>query len=306
MTDCVQDSWLWTTSSSGDGSATYTQADWTNICKILGGAGGSQGVVPNYMNCYSAACETGTVIINTGGAIVDGKPHLCSTAGSVAISAPVSGTRIDRITLRAMWNAGDASPATVRIYCLAGSDPGGAPTVPAMTQVSGSTWDVPLYKVTVNTASTITALVDERYYSSCGIAVSGCGVEVGACGGIQTGGFIPKVVARQGGNSTNWHTYGTTTYTPNMPKVQVGSASLNLGIGPVAGSINVTFPNAFTQTPVVFASLGACSSGSMFGVMQHCFVDYPTVTTASATICVVRETAAQTESFVVGWIAVGV
>ncbi len=258
MANPVQDSFLWTTSSSGDGSATYTQADWTNICKILGGAGGSQGVVPNYMNCYSAACETGTVIINTGGAIVDGKPHLCSTAGSVAISAPVSGTRIDRITLRAMWNAGDASPATVRIYCLAGSDPGGAPTVPAMTQVSGSTWDVPLYNVTINTASTITALTDERYYSSCGM--SGCDLRTTACGNFviaddavddtKVGNRVVKLTNRQGGNASNWSASGTTTYVPTTIVEQVGAMQVA-----GAGGATVTFPVAFSNVPIVSAQV---------------------------------------------------
>jgi len=166
MADPVQDSFLWSTSSSGDGSASgYTQSDWTKILQIVGSCHGKEGVA-DYANHYSASEELETVIIDTGGALVDGKPHECTTAGSVTVVAAAGGgnTRIDRILLRASWNADDASPATVRIVNLAGTD-AGTPSAPALTTTSGSTYEIALWQALVNTAGSI-ALTDERDYGA--------------------------------------------------------------------------------------------------------------------------------------------
>ncbi len=161
----IQDSWLWATSSSGDGSASgYTQADWTKIAQIFGSCHGNEGVA-DYANHYSASEELETVLIDTGGALVDGKPHECTTAGSVAVVAAVGGgnTRIDRIILRASWNAADASPNTVRIVNLAGTD-AGTPSAPTLTTTTGSTYEIAMWQALVNTAGSITTLTDERNY----------------------------------------------------------------------------------------------------------------------------------------------
>ncbi len=173
----VQDSWLWSTSSSGDGSASgYTQADWTKIAQIFGSCHGNEGVA-DYANHYSASEELETVMIDTGGALVDGKPHECTTAGSIAVVPAVGGgnTRIDRIILRASWNTGDASPNTVRIVNLAGID-AGTPSAPALTTTTGSTYEIAMWQALVNTAGSITTLTDERNYgaitTACAIGAS--------------------------------------------------------------------------------------------------------------------------------------
>jgi hypothetical protein len=103
------------------------------------------------------------VSINTGGALVDGKPYTNSAAVAVNIpSASGAGnTRIDRITLRADWTA-----QTVRIFRLAGVD-AASPSAPALVQTSQTTWDLPLYQALVNTAGTVT-LTDERVFGQVG------------------------------------------------------------------------------------------------------------------------------------------
>ncbi len=63
---------------------------------------------------------------------------------------------------------------------------------------------------------------------------------------------------RQGGSSTDWNVFGTTTYSITSPKIQIGCAS----IGSIStawntwyyGSTSVTFPVAFTNKPLVFCT----------------------------------------------------
>lgn len=59
----------------------------------------------------------------------------------------------------------------------------------------------------------------------------------------------PHVIKRQGGNSTNWSTAGTTDYDVADAVIEVGVVS-----APLATAVTVTFPTAFTQVPVVILS----------------------------------------------------
>jgi len=60
----------------------------------------------------------------------------------------------------------------------------------------------------------------------------------------------PHLVKRQGGSSTNWSTAGTTGYDVTDAVIQCGAVSIAAG-----ATATVTFPTAFTQTPVVVCSL---------------------------------------------------
>ncbi len=312
-----QTSWLWTTSSSGDGAATYTRSDWTEIGKIFGGTTGSQGIVPNYMNCFSAACELETVVVNTGGALVDGKPYTNDAAASVTIPAAAGGgnTRIDRVTLRAMWNAGDASPQTVRIWRIAGTD-AGAPTVPDLVQTSGSTYDLPLWKATVNTGGTITALTDERYYSSCALAASN--IQTGACGrleikpaGISTayiandavddtkvGNRVLQLYRRQGGASADWDSEGTTDYTPTTVRAQLGQFTIGINTPGDTGSSAIVFPTAFSEAPLVFSTVRSISVGEMA-------MAYGYANEGASCIIGASKSGTATAAITISWLAIG-
>lgn len=194
MTEPVQQSWWWTTSSSGDGSASsYTRADLSKIAKVIGGVSGSQGVAPRFGDCYAVTTPAAyTVQVGTGAALVDGKPHMCTTSGCLTIPAAsgAGNTRIDRIALRADWNAGGASPQTVRIVRIPGvsGNPPSASDAP-LTQTSETIYDLPLYQITVNTAGSITTITDERYFSSCALSGSS---------GIQTNAYGQLVIASCG------------------------------------------------------------------------------------------------------------
>lgn len=160
----TEKSYLWTTGGAGDGSATYTRADWQKIAKILAAVFGAEGVSPSWLNALEGTVTgANTASINTGGAIVDGKPYDNDAAVSVNVPSAVGvgNTRIDRIVLRADWTA-----QTVRITRIAGTD-AASPTAPAITTTSGTTYDVKLYQALVNTSGTVT-LTDERELAEVG------------------------------------------------------------------------------------------------------------------------------------------
>lgn len=65
-----------------------------------------------------------------------------------------------------------------------------------------------------------------------------------------------SLVKRQGGNATNWNTPGTDNYTISGAKIQTGVVVTETisGTGGTA-AVTVTFPEAFTETPLVFRNL---------------------------------------------------
>ena len=56
---------------------------------------------------------------------------------------------------------------------------------------------------------------------------------------------------RQGGSATDWNAAGTTVYTPDTQKIQVGVVSVSVA---TSGSATVTFPVSFTNKPVIYFS----------------------------------------------------
>jgi len=155
----AESSFLWTTNGTGDGTGTgYTQANASDIFEIVSQCFGRNGVAANYLNGL-APSTTGVnnARIATGGALVDGKPYKNTANVDVTIPSAVGGgnTRIDRVVLRASWAA-----QTVRVTRIAGTD-AASPTAPAITQTSGTTYDVMLCQALVDTAGTVT-ITDER------------------------------------------------------------------------------------------------------------------------------------------------
>ena len=152
----------WTTGGAGDGADTEATTDWDDIFKIIAACHGEEGV-GDWLNHYDATGSTGgeVVTIDTGCAIVDGRPHICSVGGDLDIVAAVGGgnTRIDRVVLRASWAA-----QTVRLTVIGGTD-AASPTAPAVTTTSGTTYDILLYQVTVNVAGDVSISTDERDWS---------------------------------------------------------------------------------------------------------------------------------------------
>jgi uncharacterized protein YjbI with pentapeptide repeats len=76
-----------------------------------------------------------------------------------------------------------------------------------------------------------------------------------------------RVVAlrrRQGGDSQNWTSQGTTTYTPGYPKIQVGTLRVNFSAS-FQASGSVSFPQAFATGSVPLVLVGNLSGAYMTG-----------------------------------------
>jgi hypothetical protein len=266
-------SYWWTTTGgvgSGDQVASYTQAHLSKVAQILAACAGFEGVAPGYLN--SLACTAGganTVNVNTGGAVVDGKAYLNDASVAVTVPSAVGAgnTRIDRIVLRASWAGFD-----IAITRIAGTD-AASPTAPAITQTSGTTYDIQLCQVLVTTAGAVT-VTDERTMAS-------------------------PLQHRQGGSATVWGTSGSTNYSPGPSRMQAGAVSLGTPLtSPATGSAAITFPVAFTYTPVIIVSR---VDDNAFPVTLH-------VTASSSTGCTIsyyaRDVAAGAPIYA-NWLAIG-
>lgn len=291
-------SYLWTTGSAGDGSATYTRQDWQRIVEILAACYAREGVSPVLLNTLNITFATNQATLNTGAAIVDGKPYYNDASVNITIPSAVGGgnTRIDRIVLRADWTA-----QTVRLTRIAGTD-AASPTAPAVTTSSGSTYDVLLYQVRVTTAGTVTQEADERAWARVQLA----GHATDSVDDTIAGNRVPQFYRRQGGDASNWNTHGTTTYTPGAVRMQAGSvgvASISAG---AAATVTVTFPVAFSAPPLVIPGLRAQSGGSYWASPnQAATVHVYDVTASAVSLVVLNHSGSLLSSSAIQWLAIG-
>lgn len=72
----------------------------------------------------------------------------------------------------------------------------------------------------------------------------------------KAGNRVPQFYRRQGGSSSNWQTAGTTTQIPSAVRMQAGAVTVEAAGGSPTPSVEVTFPVAFSQPPLVFLSAG--------------------------------------------------
>lgn len=212
----------WTTTAGGTGhqQTSYTQAQLSTAYKVVAGCGNYEGVAPRLGGLLACAANgANTVSVATGGAVVDGKWYYNDASLNVNIPSAVGAgnTRIDRIVLRANW-----AGYKVAVTRIAGTD-AASPVAPAITQTSGTTYDIMLCRVLVNTTGTVT-VTDERVRAE-------------------------PYFHRQGGSATTWLTPGTTGYT------YLANVVIQAGVAITTdGYVTVTFPVAFSQVPLVFVT----------------------------------------------------
>lgn len=308
----TEKSMLWTAAAgTGDGAATYTEAETTRLFRRLVTGGDNEGVLRDPDEEFGAAGSnelevSGTsspVQVEAGDAWCHGYYYWNTAQEDVAIASPVGATRIDRIVLRV-----DFSADTVRITLVAGTEGSGSP--PSLTQ-NATYWDIPLAQASITTGGVIT-ITDEREYCHFNGMITTAGLDddavtndklrnSGACSIIgraansaggpadisaaandrvlgrtsdtlsflqitngmlgndivddtKVGNRVPQFYRRQGGNATNWVTPGTTTYTPTTVRMQAGSIEISLSAANESSEL-ITFPTAFSQTPIVIVSL---------------------------------------------------
>lgn len=74
------------------------------------------------------------------------------------------------------------------------------------------------------------------------------------------GSLVVALSKRQGGSATDWHTGGTTDYTPGAVRMQAGAVAW-IGAAATTGAKTVTFPTAFSYVPLVFGTVWGYESG---------------------------------------------
>jgi len=114
-----------------------------------------EGVIWQYDGELEVTGASSPVSVAAGWAIVDGNVYNNSAALAVAITAPATFTRIDRLVLRK-----DSTNQTVRVHRIAGIEGGAAP---AIVQIDGTTWDIKLAQISITVGGVIT-VTDEREF----------------------------------------------------------------------------------------------------------------------------------------------
>lgn len=275
-------SYLWTApSEAGDGAASYTRADWARIAEILAACSGSEGVAPGYLNELEVTqAGANAVEVNTGGAVVDGKPYLNSAVKEVNIPSAVGSgnTRIDLIVLRADWTA-----QTVRITVIEGTDAAN-PSAPEPTNDSGNVKDVVLGEVLVNTSGTIiiSPTIQWAVLQADNVTIENAGstiqvkdsgittekIDDDAVDDTKVGDRVPQVYRRQGNSASNWSVSGNTSFTPGAVRMQLGSGTVIFPAEDNIAELEVTFPVEFSNPPLVFATLINPTHGSAVWITQ--------------------------------------
>jgi len=123
------------------------------------GHGAYPAIVRDMLNELEVTGETSPVSVDTGWAIVKGKLVKNTSNVSVNIPTPASNPRIDRIVVQVDFTTTPVSASIVRV---AGTE-ATVPSVPALDQVDGTIWQVPLAQVQVTTGGVVT-VTDERRY----------------------------------------------------------------------------------------------------------------------------------------------
>ena len=327
----AENSILWTTGTSGDGTSTYTQTQTTDAFRDLFVSDNyaTQGVLVGNGGELAVTGTSTPVAVASGAAVVYGFLYRNTAAVTFAVATPVVGTTAHRIVLRA-----DYSARTVRLAKLSATD--GVNTPPAVTQIANTTWEISIATLSITTGGVITVTMDPNRFAHYPTAVATENIDDGAvtapklaaavagnglAGGAGTalsvntdgstleissdtlrikdlgvstakladlsvtaskiaslavgngalqadsvqaaqiasdsvddtkvGNRVAQFYRRQGGSSSAWGSAGSTDYTPTSVRMQGGAVSFSAGASTTTTQ-GVTFPVAFSNTPLVF------------------------------------------------------
>ncbi len=207
--------WPGNSGSGGIGDCgPYTGDDNDNVTKAL--ALGRTGVVETgHLEVTETSPASKSVRIVAGRAIIRSKVYWLDADTTLTISDNTSGNpRIDRVVLEADW-----ATQTVRLKVLEGT-PAASPSAPALTQVDGTLWQLPLAQVAVAngfTSITNSDITDEREFVDPPLG---------------------KSIATVSGKTTNYQTNSTSF-------VAVDSATFQRTITTHGGDVIVWFTGSF-------------------------------------------------------------
>jgi hypothetical protein len=149
----TQKSIPWAGKVLGD-AGPYAFDEWAQIWRDLFGADAfiaeRSGVIPGQIPILATTGGGTPYVIGPFRAFVDGTWYESDAAETIAVTSPAASTRPDLIVLR------KSDPdQTVRLRLVTGTEGGAQPPDPV--QSAGSTWDMPLVKLSTTTGGVITA-----------------------------------------------------------------------------------------------------------------------------------------------------
>ncbi len=208
-------------------NSNMSQAQWEEVESKLW----TTGVITGARNTFTTTTTTGLGIsVNTGDAILDGFRFYADAATALtAATADPSLPRIDLLVLRI-----DEAAHTATIALKTGT-PAASPAAPTATQTPGGTYELGIYQVRVNAASTsITSLTDVRTYAAATNAAALTGATfTGAI--TANGGVIGNVT----GNATGLTSDNALTSTAHVSGT--APTQFYLLILPASGSNKMSF-----------------------------------------------------------------
>ncbi len=161
---CAETSFPWTDATGDGGSYAHNVLDNYFEKLFITDLAATEGVLLGDGAELACAGAATPVVVQEGSAVVKGKFYISTADTNVAVASPSAGhTRKDRIVLRSNFTA-----MTIRITKIAAAEDA---DFPAITQTDGTTWDLPLCKLTITDAGVIT-VVDERTFCHFGTAVN--------------------------------------------------------------------------------------------------------------------------------------
>lgn len=159
----------WNGTVTGD-AGPYSDDNWSDMWATLLGYDADEAnasvirAIEDELRVVATSPVSNQIEVSSGSALVQGKYYRNTAALAFTISANVSGNpRIDLVVLRVDYAAQTVRPAVKE------GTPAGVPTIPALTQVVGTTWEVPLaYIAVANGFATLSQsdITDNRQYAN--------------------------------------------------------------------------------------------------------------------------------------------
>jgi hypothetical protein len=269
----------------------------------------AQGPLFGYLNSLQPSVSgTGASIqatIASGGAYAYGFPYFNTAPVAVAIPNTAGNSRIDLIVLRVSWAA-----QTVRITRIAGVA-AGSPAAPALTQIAGTTWDVPLCQILVN-ASGVPTLTDTRGFASFATRVLAENLADTQVSDNHIASRVPTMPVHFAGatGASEWGAYGNTEYIPDKVVMQCGAFPVSISAGNMGASFLASFKTGvFSAPPLVTCTLMARSGSygtSEIGPTIHLGTAFPSTVSFGGHVTRSKPSdLTNAQTYTIFWIAIG-
>lgn len=111
---------------------------------------------------------------------------------------------------------------------------------------------------------------------------------------------VPNLYRRQGGSASAWATAGNSNHIPGQTRMQAGVTSVSVTGASGNGSTAITFPVAFSNTPIVLVSIVSSSPSTPIATVRA-----PSVAASGFTAQIRQESGGGDNTYTVSWLAIG-